>query len=510
MIRSQKLLLALSPAFFTFMALSCRTLPGQAASEASAVRGGRELLPTFPVEEWKSHEKGPKLAPYNVQDQLYDVTLSLPEIPMTKDKIVAVMTIKDASGKILKTTSAKVGVRGFTSFNFPKKQYSVSLLDKNGEDDKLSLLGMTKAEDWVLSAPYNDKSLLRDILTYSAANQLGQHAPNTRIVNLTMAVPGRDPRPMGVYVLTEKNTIGKGRVDIPKKDAEGNTAFQATFDHWHEGDNVVWRGRGSELIMEYPSFDKITEAQTQEFLTVFNDVDTRLSNPSGPQWNSLFEDRLDLATAVDFFLLQEMGRNADGYRLSSGIYLPPKGKIHFGPLWDFNLAYGNATHENGVQWDGWRAKEYGVWFEVLMDHPKFCSAAKTRWIQARKDGRLSNTTLFGIIDANAAIMAPRVDENFKLWGGLGQYLWPNPYYLATWDREVDALKSWLSLRTEWMDKAVAEWNCSKPLEVEVPQEDESVQAAGDPKLGKGPDMTPEEEQKFRVPERADYHLKNEP
>ena len=113
------------------------------------------------------------------------------------------------------------------------------------------------------------------------------------------------------------------------------------------------------------------------------------------------------------------------------------------------------------------------------------------------------------VEANAAIMAPKVDENFKLWGGLGQYLWPNPYYLATWDREKDALKSWLSLRTAWMDKAVKEWSCTAHAVSEAPAE-VGVEADGDPRLGKGPGMTPEEEQKFRVPERADYHIKKEP
>ncbi len=469
--------------------MACRTVTGTDA-ELSRERPKRELLPSFAVEEWKKHTSGPALAPYIGQDQLYEMTFQVPELPQTKDKLQAKIIIKDAKGNTVTEARAKVNARGFTSFDFPKKQYSISITNDKGEDDKIAWLGLSKAEDWVLSAPYNDKSLLRDIFTYAASNQLGRHAPNTRIVSLIMEVPDQEPRRMGVYVLTEKNTFGKGRIDIEKKDKQGNTAYQAAFDHYHDGDNVVWRGRETELILEYPAADKITEKQTEAFMTIFQDVEDRITASSGSKWDSLFADRLDLDSAVDFFISQELGRNADGYRLSSGIYIPIGGKIHFGPLWDFNLAYGNATHENGVQWKEWRAKENGIWFGYLMDHPEFCKAAKSRWTAARADGRLSNTTLFAIIDSNAEIMSPIVDENFKTWGGLGRYLWPNPYYLNSWPREVSALKSWIALRTQWMDQSIQSWTCQvKTVELN--------------EANSGTDVPREEEQKFRVPERIE-------
>jgi hypothetical protein len=124
-------------------------------------------------------------------------------------------------------------------------------------------------------------------------------------------------------------------------------------------------------------------------------------------------------------------------------------------VWDFNEGYGNADYDNSWRTDGWRAQENGIWFTQIIDHPDFRRRLKTKWPEARA-AALSNNTIFGVIDRQLAVMAPEIDENFRIWGGLGQYLWPNPYWLNTHAQEVDALKSWIALRTQWMDKAIAE------------------------------------------------------
>lgn len=438
--------------------ISCRTIRSS-ENELEATRSWAKR-PSFAVDEWKNHPGGPRQDSFFLQNQLYEVSVTVGSVPKTPEKQAAVLTIRDASGQTLTTSNITIKARGFTSIDFAKKQYGINLVDEAGKDKKLPLLDMPAAESWVLSAPYNDKSLLRDILTYNVSNKIGRHAPRTRIVSLTMKVGGQEAERMGIYVLTEKNDIGPGRIDVPKKTGS-DTAFLATFDHRHDGDNVAWSGRDTDVILEYPSVKNITPAQQAEFLSAFEDVDQRVTNASGPSWTNIFDERLDLDSAVDFFIVQEFARNIDGYRLSSSFYMPPKGKIFFGPVWDFNIAYGNAAHERGAQYTGWRAREKGVWFGTLMTHPLFCAALKDRWTKLRNDGSLSNDTVYTVIDQHAAIMEPISTENFRKWPSLGRYLWPNPYWLATWDEEKGALKSWVSLRLQWMDKEVQTWDCSE-------------------------------------------------
>ncbi|RYD34006.1 MAG: hypothetical protein EOP87_10015, partial [Verrucomicrobiaceae bacterium] len=58
-------------------------------------------------------------------------------------------------------------VRGQSSAGFPQRQYAWELWrEQIDEDEKVSLLGMPEGADWVLHAPWNDKSLMRNALAY--------------------------------------------------------------------------------------------------------------------------------------------------------------------------------------------------------------------------------------------------------------------------------------------------------------------------------------------------------
>jgi len=69
---------------------------------------------------------------------------------------------------------AAIEIRGSSSQMFPKKQYGFELRADNGTDDnEQPLFGMPKEGDWILFAPYNDKTLMRDALSYRLARATG-------------------------------------------------------------------------------------------------------------------------------------------------------------------------------------------------------------------------------------------------------------------------------------------------------------------------------------------------
>jgi hypothetical protein len=54
---------------------------------------------------------------------------------------------------------------------------------------------------------------------------------------------------------------------------------------------------------------------------------------------------IDLPSFVDYMIVQELGRNVDGYRLSTFMYKQAQsdgGLLAMGPMWDLNLAFDNA------------------------------------------------------------------------------------------------------------------------------------------------------------------------
>lgn len=99
--------------------------------------------------------------------------------------------------------------RGATSQAFPKKSYGFETQDHSGENRNVSLMGLPEENDWVLYAPYSDKSLIRNILSYRLFREMGHYAPRTRLCELVV-----NGDYLGVYVLVEKIKRDRNRLDI--------------------------------------------------------------------------------------------------------------------------------------------------------------------------------------------------------------------------------------------------------------------------------------------------------
>lgn len=146
-------------------------------------------------------------------------------------KIVATIKIIDnGTSKRNKITDApayagKIGIeqRGATSrIFFPKKPYGFELRDTSGlKGVSASILGLPSEEDWVLNATYNDKTLIREVLTYDLYRNFNPYyTPRYKFCEVTL-----NGQYYGIYILFEKIKRGKNRVDISKlepKDSTGN------------------------------------------------------------------------------------------------------------------------------------------------------------------------------------------------------------------------------------------------------------------------------------------------
>ncbi|MHC5173406.1 MAG: chitobiase/beta-hexosaminidase C-terminal domain-containing protein, partial [Planctomycetota bacterium] len=86
-------------------------------------------------------------------------------IDVNKDSgLASIQDIPDYAGR------AGMKTRGESSNEWPKKQFSLELWDENDIDEKHSLLGMPSESDWILNAPYGDKTLMRNVLAYKWGN----------------------------------------------------------------------------------------------------------------------------------------------------------------------------------------------------------------------------------------------------------------------------------------------------------------------------------------------------
>src|SRR5687768_17633167 len=84
------------------------------------------------------------------------VHVDAPRAIPNEPKVAAALRMPGYRGRI------GIEVRGQSSQQFPKKSFAIELRDADGADRRVPLLGMPADGDWVLYAPYNDKTLMRN------------------------------------------------------------------------------------------------------------------------------------------------------------------------------------------------------------------------------------------------------------------------------------------------------------------------------------------------------------
>jgi hypothetical protein len=290
--------------------------------------------------------------------------------------------------------NGKIGieVRGESSQMFPMKSYSIELRKATGSSQDLPMLGMPKESDWVLYAPYTDKTLMRNFLAYTMSRELGHWSANCRFV---------------------------------------------------------------EVVLNGPQYQDPVNG-VRKFA--------------------------DISSFIDYFIVNEVSRNVDGYRLSSYFYKDRNSinrKIIAGPVWDYDLAFRNANYCNGSDINGWAYQFNYVcpgdgaglipfWWNRFMTDTAFVGELRCRW-KAKRQTSLSLTRINQLIDSVNTLVGEAQQRHFTRWPVLGQYVWPNPNPIpTTYAGEISQLKSWISARMDWIDNnlpnagACSDWPTDKP------------------------------------------------
>ena len=356
----------------------------------------------------------------------------------------------------------EIEIRGASSQLFPKKNYGFETQLANGENNNVSLLGMPEENDWILHGPYADKSLLRNVVAYHLARSTGHYAPRTRLCELVL---NNDYR--GVYILTERIKRDKNRVDIANLKAEdimgdeltGGYILQIDRDNeyipndgWYSG-FPAWKF----YAFDSPDFDVIQPEQSNYIQNYINDFEQMMN---APDYEENYRDYADVDSWVDYFLVTEIGKHIDAYKLSFFMYKDKDsngGKLHFGPIWDFNLGFGNFDFDCPPQPAGWAYQFHDFcqhpipfWVEELTEISQVSHQIDCRWTEMRA-GAWHTDTLMQLIDENVEILSDAQARNFERWQILGTYVWPNDFIGETYEEEVNFLKNWLTQRLNWMD-----------------------------------------------------------
>ncbi len=413
--------------------------------------------------------------PYLIASSLDKMILCTTELKFSKHRTQKVflkkVLYKDPIPKcqdISDFQTFEMKIRGKSSSRFAKKQYLLKL--PTSEKSQVLFENIPPARKWVLGAPYVDRSLIRNALVYKVGRKMeddtqeNYFAPRTKFIELYI-----NDDYQGVYLLGDKIKRSPYKVNLPKFSASIKEPSRASFilkisspSHDFQSTNR------SKFQYVYPSFKKIKSNDKikksfihQRIETLEKEILDGVKRIGQTDTLSEIYPSMDIDSFINYFLIQEIFKNVDGFRRSAYLY-HLNGKIHMGPLWDFNLAAGNLNFYGMAKTKGWsHKKNYNFiknifWYKSLVKNPLFVKELTTRYKSFRQKGSpFHEDFLANSIDQ----MVHQIGESAYL----DQQKWSNSYSFIEkrifnthkmsthYEFQVGALKTWMMKRLHWLD-----------------------------------------------------------
>lgn len=369
--------------------------------------------------------------------------------------------------------NGRIGIetRGSTSQMLPKKPYGLTTrLADDITNNNVSILGMPSENDWILNALAFDPSLIRDYISYKLSENIGNYSTRGRYCEV---VVNGDYK--GLYIFMEKIKIDTDRLNLVKLTTSDNTqpslsgGYITKADKTTGGDPVAWTmpcysGANANVayIHDQPKPEDITVSQHNYIKDYFNAFQSAMTAQNASIVNG-FPSMIDVASFVDFMLINEFASNVDAYQYSTFFHKDRGGKLRAGPIWDLNLTYGNDL----FHW-GFNRSHTNVWqfnyenrgsrfWKDLFDNPTFkCYLAK-RWNEVSANGQpLNNAVVAELIDQTVNLISEATVREQQRWGTVGYH-----------QGHIYSMKSWILSRINWLNTNLPGFQtCANPT---IPQ-----------------------------------------
>lgn len=345
--------------------------------------------------------------------------------------------------------------RGNFTWTLEKKPYQIKF------DASTSVLGMAKAKTWILLANHADPSLLRSKLAYDLAGEFGlPGSADSRFIDLTV-----DGQYLGNYLITEKVEVKANRLEL----THPSGVLLELDNLYGSAEETYFRTSASRSTFVLKDGVGSVDAPLSAAVSQgYADVQAHIARfeaelyAADPDWTTI-SSMIDVESFIKYYFVVEAAASSDVSQ--SSVYMwrdGPDDVLHAGPVWDFDIAFGNYAAE---QYGGSPVQDYvknarylraqggNDWFMQLFRNVEFVSLANELF-EAELEPKI--TALVGTLDGHAAAVARSGEANFGRWSNvLGQPpVFSSGRTIAdTWAEEVAQLRSWLSTRVAHLSAA---------------------------------------------------------
>lgn len=364
--------------------------------------------------------------------------------------------------------TGRIRGRGNSSWlYYEKKPYKFKL------DTRSKLLGLDKAKNWNLLSNYRDVTDMMNVFAFETAGWMGMpYSNHSRFVEVFL-----NGDYVGVYQLTEKVEIGKGRVDIDPVegvlmsfdlDDGPSLSPDAADNFWSE-------------VYSLPMCVKEPEDIGQERIDAIKADFALLERAVQRHDYEQVASMMDMQSFISILQLHEYLYNVEiAAPRSLYMFKDKGGKYTFGPVWDWDAAY-------CFDWNNWTVNHsyfgsfqnliYGTapargtgasysinrFFLDMFGSATFVEKYKQAWQQVSDS----------IYTRNWEEVEKYVDEMRKgaykrdtdRWPLIDPNSWNTRYDL---EAELTKMSTWLKKRKDYLDRVIASYPAEEKVIVDSP------------------------------------------
>lgn len=343
------------------------------------------------------------------------------------------------SAAAFQSTAVSFHLRGGTSYGYDKKSYDLEL-----DNQKMSLLGMRRDDDWILNSLYDDAGLIHNKISSQVWKEIASsnHVANDEGFGEEYVELFLNNEYCGVYALIErvdKKELSLGEKDILYKCKTGIIPGE------HNYSNEETDGMQPVFLLKYPK-----EFTDDDWNPIKNWVDLFLKG--GMDTYEDGERFLNMENAVDVNLFCMLINGTDNTRKNNyftaeyqqdGTY-----RIKKIP-WDMNASWGNPWVDieecNFTKYDPDSCTDVSAWLSDMnalyyYDREKVSALLRDRWRELRKEGIISKEKIFGMLDRQFEYLhaSGAYDRNYRRWPNGTEY-WSDHYIYEYTGQRIDFL-----------------------------------------------------------------------
>lgn len=324
--------------------------------------------------------------------------------------------------------------RGNSTWNRPKKPYSIKFYNKE------SLFELPQDKSWVLLANYFDPTHLRNSVAFYMSRTMSKldYTPRYRYTTLEM-----NDKPWGLYQIGEKLKPEKERVCGDK------SGFLIEVDAKAQEDEVTFKTPHMKEPLNIKEPDVKEGDEDYNYIKDFIlKAEHSLFSENFLDDNEGYRKYIDEESFVEWYLINEIAKNIDAAMYTSCyMNFTRGGKLKMGPIWDFDLAFGNYVFGTSHLRDSLNTSVdlsviQSEWYNRLFEDPAFKAKVKTRF----SDYYANRYDIYNYIDIKSKQIENEVYQDNKVWERLGPKDLTFDKFHEMYYSHVEKLKLWIEDR----------------------------------------------------------------